>query len=392
MDPCLPGVKLLLQESFLLIFCLCASYSSRRQALIGLFLSILAMGGLLGKNKRLCVFPKKVTFCKTKRKRASGAAGTSCDASTWTGENYFYSARIGRTPRAPEPFLTESLNTPEAESAAQAKKDTGAASLHIQRTEAPLCASSSDAGNSEGPQDPETKPSTEGMKSQELAEQPKQEAQSARGNLQEMGKAQADEHPAGGWIPHEQLGCRDDEERPLTETTVKAEVHVCAEAQGEVQPAGMESRLSITAEEDATALCDSEETCEGKDHQEVPVEKAAESPAALCTMQETELLLKTMETREDITSVQKSAEEKAHFAAKASPDPQLGHDKEVPLYECMKENAFELEQAEEQTEVGDDGQMSNEIPCCLLGTQAALQDKEEIKASNGGKQPADEEC
>ncbi|XP_019478529.1 uncharacterized protein LOC109371004 [Meleagris gallopavo] len=356
------------------------------------------MGGLLGKNRRLCVFPKKVTFCKTKGKRASRTAGTSCDASTWTGENHFYSARIGRTPRAPEPSLAESdsLNSPEGESAAQAKKDTGAASLHIQHTEAPLCASSRDAHNSEEPQDPETKPSTEGMKNQELAEQPKQEAQSARGNLQERGEAQADEHPTSGWIPHEQLSCRDDKVRPLTETTVKVEVHVCAEAQDEVWPAGMESRLSIPAEEDATVLCDSEETCEGKDHQEVPVEKAAESPAVLCTMQETELLLKTMETREDTTSMQRSAEkqageEKAHFAAKASPDPHLEHDEEVPLREYMKENAFGLEQAEEQIEVGDDGQTSNEIPCCLVETQAALQDKEEIKASNEGKQPADEE-
>ncbi|XP_031455651.1 uncharacterized protein LOC116233088 [Phasianus colchicus] len=353
------------------------------------------MGGLLGKNRRLCVFPKKVIFCKTKGKRASRTAGTSCDASTWTGENHFYSARIGRTPRAPEPSFAESdsLNTPEGESAAQARKDTGAASLHIQHTEALLCASSRDAHNSEERQDPETKPSTEGVKNQEPAEQPKQEAQSARGNLQERGKAPADEHPTSGWVPHEQLSCRDEEVRILTETTVKAEVHVCAEAQGEVQPAGVESRLSIPAEEDVTVLCDSEETCKGKDHQEVHVEKAAESPAALCTMQETELLLKTMETREDIASMQRSAgEEKTHFAAKASPDPQLEHDKEVPLHEYMEENPSELEQAEEQTEVGDDGQTPNEIPCCLVETQAALQDKEEIKASDEGKQPADEEC
>lgn len=376
-----------------------AGIDSRRQALIGLFLSILAMGGLLGKNKRLCVFPKKVTFRKTKGKKASGTAGMSCDASTWTGENHFYSARIGRTPRAPEPSLaqSDSLNTPEGESAAQAKKDVGAASLHIQHTEVSLRASSRDARNSEEPQDPETKPSTEGMKNQKLAEQPKQEAQSARGNLQGMRKAQADEHPTGACIPHEQPSCRDDEVRPLTETTVKAEVHVCAEAQGEVQPARVESRLSIPAEEDATVLCDSEETREGKDHHEVPVEKAAESPPALCTMQESELLLKAMETREDITSMQRGAEkqageEKAHFSAKASPDPHLEHDKEVPTQEYVEENAFESEQAEEQTEVGDDGQTSNEIPCCQAETQAALQDKEEIKASNGGKQPADEEC
>ncbi|XP_021232009.1 ubiquitin carboxyl-terminal hydrolase 42-like [Numida meleagris] len=358
------------------------------------------MGGLLGKNKRLCVFPLKVTFRKTKGKKASETAGMSCDASTWTGESHFYSARIGRTPRAPEPSLAESdsLDTSEGEFAAQAKKDTGAASLQVQHAEAPLPASTRDADNGEVPQDPETKPTTEEMKNQELAEQPKQAAQSARSHLEEMSKAQAVEQPAAGCIPQEQLSCGDDETRPLTQTAVKVEVHVCAEAQGEVRPPGVESRPSVPAEEDATVLCDSEETCEGKDHQEVPVENAAGSPPALSAMQESEVLLETMETREDITSVQRSAEkqageEKVQSAAKASPDLQLEHDNEgVPLHEYVEENAFESEQAEEPTEVGDDGQTSNEIPCCLAETQAALQDNEEIKASNGGKQPADEEC
>ncbi|XP_015739266.1 uncharacterized protein LOC107324085 [Coturnix japonica] len=354
------------------------------------------MGGCLCKNKRPCVFPMRVTFRKTRGKKASESVVMFCDASTWTGENHFYSARIGRTPRAPRLYLVESdsLNTPECESADQDRRDTGAASQHIEHTEATLCASSRDAHNSEEPQDPETKPNTERMKNQELAEQPKHEAQSVRCNLQEMNKAQAHEHPTGAFIPHEQLSCRDDEVRPHTKTIVKVEVHVSADAQGEVWPATVES---VPAEEDATVLCNSEETCEAKDHQEVPVEEAAESPPALCTMQESELLLETVETREDITSMQRSAEkqeeeEKEHFAAKASPDLHLERDKEVALHEHAKENAFESEQAEEQAEVGDDGQTSIEKPCCLVETQAALQDEEEIKASNGEKQPADEQC
>ncbi|CAM9867553.1 unnamed protein product [Bubo scandiacus] len=354
------------------------------------------MGGIFGKNKRLCVFPKRIILYKAKGKKTSGTAHVFCDASTWTGENHFYSARIGRTRKGPELSDVEVvLDAPEHESAAQAKGETGeqAASLSAQHTEAPLPVTARDAQDVEVSQDPEAKPSTEVMQHQELAEQAKQEAQSTRRIPQESSKTEVVLQPTGSHIPIEQLGCEDCEVTPLTQTTVKAEVHVSADVQGErgkVEPVMVESELLMGAEQEAGVVCVSEETCVGKTHQGVPVQKAADSPAALCTTEESELPLKTTETREGVTNVQSSteeraAEEKGCCAAKAPPDVQLEQDTKVPITEDMEENAFEPEQAEEMAEVCDDGQISEEIPCCLTETQAALQDKEKIKASNGGK-------
>lgn len=354
------------------------------------------MGGIFGKNKRLCVFPRKVVFCKVKGKKTSGAAHTSHDASTWTGENHFHLARIGRTPESPEPSLAESdSDIAEGEPAAQTQRDSGdpAASLHAQHTEAPLTVSARDAQDGEVPQDPEAEPSTEVTQHQEPVEQTKQEAQSARRSLQEISEAQAVEQPTGGCKPCERLSCKDHEVRAPTQTTVKADVHVCAQVQGgpsKDQPALVESEQLHHAEQDAAVTCVSEETCEEKMHEEAPVERAAESPAALCNMGETEMPLKTTETREVITNVQRSAEKqtaekKACCAAKAPSDLQLEQDTEVLITEYVEENASESEQAGEMAEVGDDGQTSKEIPCCLAETPTALQDKEMIKASNGGE-------
>ncbi|KAM6191062.1 uncharacterized protein WM294_013241 [Sarcoramphus papa] len=354
------------------------------------------MGGIFGKNKRLCVFPKRVVLYKAKGKKTSGTAHMFRDASTWTGENHFHSARIGRTPKGSELSVAEMvLDTPESESAAQAKRETGqqAASLRAQHTEAPLSVTARDAQDVEVSQDPEAQPSTEVMQHQQLAKQTKQAAQSAMRSPQENTKTEAVLHPTGGCTPNEQVSCEDHEVTPLTQTTVKAEVHVSADIQGgpgKVQSAIVESELPTGAEQEAGAVCVSEETCVEKTHWEVPVQKAADSPAALCTMEESELSLKTTETREGITNVQRSAEEpaveqKVCCAAKAPPDVLLEQDTEVPITEDTEENAFDPEQAEEMAEVSDDGQTSKEIPCGLAETQAALQDKEKIKASDGGK-------
>ncbi|KAK4809373.1 hypothetical protein QYF61_008925 [Mycteria americana] len=357
------------------------------------------MGGVFGKNKRLRVFPKGVILYKTKGKKTSGTTRVFRDASTWTGENHFHSARIGRTPKGPEPSVAElALDTPESEPAAQAKRDGGeqAASLCAQDAEGQSSVTARDAQDVEVSQDPEAKPGTEVMQHQELTEQTTQEAQSARSPW-ESSKTAAVLHPAGGSIPNEQLGCEDHEVIPLTQTTVKAEVHVSADVQGglgKVQSAIVESELLTGAEPEAGVVCVSEETCVGKTHREVPVQKAADSSAALCTTEELERPWKTTEAREGITNVQRSAEElaveeKVCCAAKAPPDLQLEQDTEVPVTEDMEEKAFEPEQAEEMAEVCDDGQTPKEIPSCLAETQAALQDKEKIKASNGGKP---EEC
>lgn len=332
------------------------------------------------------MFPKRIVLYKAKGKKTSGTTHMFCDASTWTGENHFHSARIGRTPKGPELSAAKlMLDAPESESAAQAKWETGeqAASLRAQRTEAPLSVTARDAQDVEVSQDPEAKPSTEAMQHQELTEQTKEEAQSAR-SPPEGSKTEAVLHPTGGCIPNNH------EVTPPTQTTVKAEVHVSADDQGEpgkVQSAIVESELLTGPEQEAGVVCVSEETCAGKTHREVPVQKAADSPAAT---EELELPWKTAEIREGITNVQRSAEEQAVeekvcCAAKAPPDLQPEQDTEVPITEDTEENAFEPEQAEETAEVCDDGQTSKESPCCLAETQAALQDKEKIKASNGGK-------
>ncbi|XP_074417248.1 uncharacterized protein LOC141732341 [Larus michahellis] len=355
------------------------------------------MGGIFGKNKRIRVFPKRVVLYKAKGKKPLETVRTFCDASTWTGENHFHSARIGRTPKGPEPSAAKLVwDTPESESAAQAQWETGeqAASLRAQHTEAPGSVTARDAQDVEVSQDPEAKPSTEVMQHQELAERTKEAAQAAVRSPQESRKTEAVLHPAGSCISNKQLSCEDHEVTPLTQSTVKAEVHMSADVQGgpgKVQSATAESELLSGAEQEAGVVCASEETCVGKTPQEEPVQKAADSPAAVCAMEESEseMPLKATETREGVTDVQRSAEEQAveeevDCAAKAPPDLQLEQHTEVPVTEDMEENAFKPEQAEEMAEVCDDGQTSKERPCCLSETQAALQDKE-IKASNGGK-------
>lgn len=353
------------------------------------------MGGIFGKNKKLCVFPKRVVLYKAKGKKTSGTARMFHDASTWTGENHFHSARIGRTPKAPETSVAElALDTPESESPAQVKRETGeqAASLHAPHTEALLSMTVRDAQDVEVSQEPEAKPSTEVMQHQKLSEEAKQGVQFVRRSSQESSKTEAVLHPIDGRIPNEQLCCEDHEVTSLAQTTVKAEVHVSADVQGgpgKVQSVIVETELLTGAEQEAGVVCVSEDTCIGKTHREVPVQKAADSPAALCTTEESELPLKTTETRESITNVQSSAEEQAAekvcCAAKAPPDLQLEQGMEVPITEDREENTFEREQAEELAEVCDDGQTSEEIACCLAETQAALQGKEKVKASNGGK-------
>lgn len=316
-----------------------------------------------------------------------------CDASTWTGENHFYSARIGRTPKGPEPAATKMvLATPGSECVAQAEQEAGnqAASLQAQHAEASLSTAVRDVQDVEVPEDSEAQASREVVQHQELTEQRRQEAQSARRSLQENSKTEAIGYPTGRRT--KQPSCEDHEVAVLTQTMVKAEVHVSADVQsglGKLESAAAETELLAGAEQEARVLWDSEEACLGRTHQETAVQKAVDSSAALCTT-ESDLPLKTTETREGITNVQRPAEEQAVeekecFVTKAPPDFQLEEDKKVPTPEDLGENASELEQAEEMAEVCDDRQTSNTTPSCLVGTQAALQDKEEIKASRAGE-------
>lgn len=334
------------------------------------------------------MFPKRVVFHKAKGKKTSETVRVFCDASTWTGENHFQSARIGRTPKGPElPAPKLVLDAPEA--AAWAEQETGeqAAPLPAQHSEAPLPATAGDTQDAEVSQDPEAKPSMEVMQHQEHTEQTKREVQSAQGSSEES-KAEAVLHSSSSSAPNEQLGCGDREATPLTQTMVKAEVHVSADVQGgpgKVQSAAAEPEPG--EEQEAGGVCAPEDTGAGKAPGKVPVQKAADSLAAVCTTEESELPLETAETREGTRNVQRPAEEQAVeekvcCAAKAPPDLQWEQDKEGSVIEDVVENAFEAEQAEEMAEDCDDGQISEELPCCLAETHAALQGK--IAASNGG--------
>ncbi|OPJ68139.1 hypothetical protein AV530_013668 [Patagioenas fasciata monilis] len=317
------------------------------------------MGGIFGKNKRLSVFPKRVALYKAKAKKTSETVRMFCDASTWTGENHVHSARIGRTPKGPELSAAKLvLDAPESESAAQAERERGkqAASLRAQQTEAPIAVTAGDAQNVEVSEKPEAKPTVDVKQHQELVERRAPQGQEGR-------QSEAVLHPSGSWAPNEQLGSEDHQVTLLTQTTVKAEVHVSADVQGgpgKVHSDTVESELLAGTEQEAGVVSAAEETCVEKTHQEAPVQKAADSPAPSCAVEESELPLKPIETREDNTSVRKSEEEQVCCAAKAPPDLQLEPDTEAPNTEDMEGNAFEPEQAEALAEVCDDGQTSKE--------------------------------
>lgn len=317
------------------------------------------MGGIFGKNKRLSVFPKRVALYKAKGKKTSGTVRMFCDASTWTGENHIHSARIGRTPKAPEPSAVKLvLDAPESESAAQAERERGkqAASLHVQQTKAPLAVTAGDAQNIDVSEELEAKPTVDMEQQQELTERRTPEGQEGR-------QSEALLHPPGSWAPSEQLGSENHQVTLLTQTTVKAEVHVSADVQGgpgKVHCDTAESELPAGAEQEAGVVSAAEEARVGNAHREVSVQKAADPPAASCAVEDSEVPLRATETRKDTTSVQRSAEEQVCCAAKAPPDLQLEPDTEAPITEDMEGNAFEPEQAEALAEVCDDGQTSKE--------------------------------
>ncbi|XP_068026848.1 myristoylated alanine-rich C-kinase substrate-like [Melanerpes formicivorus] len=348
------------------------------------------MGGIFGKGKRSCVLPQRVTFRKVKGKKASRSVPMFCDAATWTGENHFHSARIGRTPKGPEPpaaAVKMVLAAPGSESVAQADQETGeqAPSLPAPGAEASLSAPAGDAQEAEEPQEPEAKASPEVVQHQELSAQEKQEANPARRSPQEKSRTGAALHPAGSCS--KQLSCGDHEVEPLTQTTVKAEVHVSADVQGgagRLESALAESELLPGAEQEAGVVCDSGEPCVGKTQQEAAVREAVDSSAALCTTEEPDLPLKTAETREGTAKVQRPAEEGGCCAPEASPDLQQEEDTKAPTPEDGEESAVEPEQAEEQAEGSGDGQASKATPGCLAETQAALQAKQKMKAGTGG--------
>ncbi|KAJ7413423.1 sarcalumenin-like protein [Pitangus sulphuratus] len=267
------------------------------------------MGGIFGKSKRCCGFSRVVYKAKGKR-----TPRMSCDASTWTGENHFHSARIGRTPKGPEPPAAKLV----VEICESEDEQEAAAPPRARHTEASLSVTA------EVSQEPEAKPPTEVVQHQEPPEQAKQ-AQPGQ-ILQESSG------PGDALCP---AGSCEDHEAP-SQITVEVDVHVSAEGQGgpdKVQSAPAESELLPGTGQEAGSA--SEDAGVGKAPWEVPV-------------QDSGLALKAAETREGTTTGHGCAE-----GAEAPPDLQLGQDTEVPLTEGVEAKASEAEQAGEMADLCD---------------------------------------
>lgn len=361
----------------------------QKKPLVELLPSPVAMGCVFGKNKRPCAFPR--LFYRPKSKKAVGAARACCDAATWTGENYFHSARIGRTRRGYEPpAATMVLETSESEFGEEGGDSP--APPRAQHSEASFPVAAGHPRGAEVSQEPEAKPHPEVMKHQELPE----EAQGSQ-SPQESSEAEAVLHPPGSSLPP-RLGSGDQGVTPLTQITVEVDVHVSAGDQGEpgqgqaavkselLSGAGQEAGVGSGAGQEAGAGSSAEQACVGKALWEVPVQKVGDSTAALCPLEEPELPLKAAEPGEGITNGQRAAEEQGGEETEAPPDLRLGQG-EIPVPEGVTETAAEPEQAEEMAEACGDGQASEEIPACLPETQAALQEEEEekIQVSSEGK-------
>ncbi|XP_068850987.1 uncharacterized protein [Aphelocoma coerulescens] len=337
------------------------------------------MGCIFGKNKRPSVFPR--LFYRPKSKKAVGAARVCCDAATWTEENHFYSARIGRTRRGSEPPAASLvLETSEREFGGEG--GDSAAPPRAQHNEASFPVAAGDTRGAEVSQEPETKPHPEVMKHQELPE----EAQGSQ-SPQESSEAEAVLHPPGSSLPPE-LGCRNQGVTPLAQIRVEVDVHMSAGDHGGLGQgqAAVKSELLSSAEQEAGAGSGAEQACVGRALWEVPVQKAGDSTATSCPLEEPELPLKAAEPGGGITNGQRAAEEQGGEKTEAPPDLQLGQG-EIPAPEGVTETAAEPEQAEEMAKACGDGQTSEEIPACLLETQAALQEEEEekIQVSSEGK-------
>ncbi|RMB92045.1 hypothetical protein DUI87_31574 [Hirundo rustica rustica] len=297
------------------------------------------MGGIFGKNKRSCLFPRVVYRAKGRK-----AARVCCDAATWTGERHFHSARIGRTPRGFEPPAAK-LVLEASGSESGGEEGFSAASPRARHSEVSAPAAAGDTRGAELSQQPEAKPHPELLKHQGLTgEAPRSP------NPQESGEAGAALSPPGSSLPPElQRGVT-----PLTWTTVEVDVHVSAdghEEPGRGQAAAKPELLS------------------------------GDTTAASCPLEEPEVPLKAAEPGEGVTNGRRAAQEQGGEESEASPDLQLGQG-EVPAPEGVKGAAGEPEQAEEMAEAAGDGQTSEEIPACLPETQG---EEEEIQASSEGK-------
>lgn len=357
------------------------------------------MGGVFGKSKRPCLFPRVVY-------RGRRGARGCCDAATWTGDAPCYSARIGRAPRGfqspADTMVLEASGTELSE-----EEGHSASCARAQNSEISIPAG---APGAELPQ-PAAKPHPELQEHQQLSGEPR-----APQTPEHSGEAGAVLHPPGSSLSPE-LRCGDQQVTPLTQITVEVDVHVSAGDHGEPgqgQAAAKSELLRGTEQEPGAgdawgteekagdgqgsgdgwdaekgsgdgwgaeegagdgwdAEQEAEDACVGKAFWEVPVQKAGDTTAASCPLEEPELPLKAAEPGESITNGQGAAPEHWGEETEATADLQLG---QTAAPEGVEGTAGGPEQAEP---CGDE-QTSEESPACLPGTQ-----EEKTKVSSEGK-------
>ncbi|KAL2295831.1 hypothetical protein Nmel_017355 [Mimus melanotis] len=338
------------------------------------------MGGVFGKKKRPCVFPRVVY-----RARGRKGARVCCDAATWTGDTHFHSARIGRALRGFEPPEARMvLETSESEF--REEEGDSACCPWAQHSDISVLAAAGDTPGTELAPEPGAKAH------QELAG----EGQGPQ-NPQDSRDAEAVLPPPGSSLSPE-LRCGDQQVTALTQITVEVDVHVSAGDHG--QPGQDQAELLRAAEEEeeedgagrgeeeedgagrgAEEDDDEEEedACVGKALWEAPMHKAGDTTAASCPLEEPELPLKAAEPGGIVTNGQRAAQEQWEEETEAPPDLQLGQD-EAAAPEGVKGAAGGAEQAQEVAETCGDEQKSEEIPACLPGAQ----EEEKSKVSSEG--------
>ncbi|XP_064253955.1 uncharacterized protein LOC135285538 [Passer domesticus] len=329
------------------------------------------MGGVFGKNKRPCVCPRVVFRAKGRR-----TARVCCDAATWTGEGRFYSARVGRGPRRPEPPAATMVL--EASGSELGEEEGGSdSSPRAQHSEASAPVAAGDTEGAELSQELEVKPHLELLERQELTG----ETQRSQ-NPQASSEAEAALHPPGSSLsPEPRRG--EQGVTPPTRTTVEVDVHVSADhgepAQGQ---ADAKPELLRGAGQEAGAGGAAEDTCVGKALWEVPMQEAGDTTDDSCPLEEPELAMKAAEPGEDMTDGQRAAREQGGEGTEGPPDVQLGQG-EIGAPEGVEGTAGGAGQAEEMAEPCGDGQRAEESPACLPETQ---QDEEKIEISSEGEQ------
>ncbi|XP_014739097.1 PREDICTED: uncharacterized protein LOC106857494 [Sturnus vulgaris] len=321
------------------------------------------MGGIFGKNKRPCVFPRVVYRAKGRK-----GARVCCDAATWTGDTHFHSARIGRALRGFEP-PEASMVLEASESEFREEEGDSASCPWAQHSEISVLVIAGDAAGAE----PGAKPQRELQKHKGQGPQSPEESREAEAVL----------HPP-------ELLSGEPGVTPLTQITVEVDVHVSAGDPGEPgqdQAAakcellrGAQQQEEAGAGRGAEQEGEDEDACVGKALWEVPMQKAGDTTAASCPLEEPELPLKAAEPGESITNGQRAAQEQGGEETEAPPDLQLGED-EIAAPEGVKGTAGGAEQDQEMPETCGDEQTAEETPARLPETR----EEQKPQVSSEGK-------